>query len=228
MSQLATYDLAGSVATITMDDGKANVMSPAMLRALHEAFDRAEADRVVTVLAGRPNGPFSAGFDLTVFKGGDMEEIRGMLRLGAELALRILSFPTPVISVCAGHAYPMGAFLMLASDYRIGAEGAFRIGFNEAAIGLTLPQFAIEIARQRLTPAYFSRCLVTGQMLNPAQALEAGFFDAVVPPEELAGHASAAAEALVAINHPAHSGTMMMARKAASAAARAAIDDELG
>ena len=148
MTQLLTYEFSGSVARIAMDDGKLNVMSPDMLGALHEAFDRAEADGAIVILSGR-EGIFSAGFDLKVISHGSPDEHHRMLSLGAELALRVLSFPTPVVSACAGHALPMGAFLMLASDVRIGADGPFMIGLNEVAIGLTVPQFAIELARLR-------------------------------------------------------------------------------
>src|SRR5205085_7112745 len=114
-----------------------------------------------------------AGFDLKVFKQG-REATLDMLRLGATLIERILGFPSPVVTVCTGHAYPMGAFLMLSADRRIGATGEFRIGLNEVAIGLTLPLFAIETARQRLSPAYFQRC-VTGEMYGPEEAIRAGF-----------------------------------------------------
>ena len=56
---------------------------------------------------------------------------------------------------------------------------------NEVAIGLTVPRFAIEIARQRLTPAYFSRVVMTAEMFGPAEAVTAGFFDRVVPADAL-------------------------------------------
>ena len=112
MSELVHYEKDGAVARITMDDGKVNVMSAAMLRALGAAFDRAEADEATVVLKGR-EGIFSAGFDLKVFASNDPQAIYDMLKLGAELALRLLSFPQPVVAVCTGHAYPMGAFLMM-------------------------------------------------------------------------------------------------------------------
>ena len=108
-----------------------------------------------------------------------------MVKAGAELALRILSFPTPVVAACQGNAFPMGAFLIMSSDHRIAAEGNYRIGMNEVAIGLTVPRFAIEIARQRLTPAYFSRVVMTAEMFGPVEAVTAGFFDRVVPAEDL-------------------------------------------
>ena len=90
-----------------------------------------------------------------------------MVKAGAELALRILSFPTPVVAACQGNAYPMGAFLIMSSDHRLAAEGDYLIGMNEVAIGLTVPRFAIEIARQRLTPAYFSRAGDDGRNVRP-------------------------------------------------------------
>jgi enoyl-CoA hydratase len=54
MTTPLTYELKDSVATITMDDGKVNVMSIAMLSALNDALDRAVSDRAVVVLTGRP------------------------------------------------------------------------------------------------------------------------------------------------------------------------------
>jgi enoyl-CoA hydratase len=150
-----------------------------------------------------------------------------MLRSGAELALRILSFPTPVVAACQGNAFPMGAFLVLSSDHRIAAEGNYRIGMNEVAIGLTVPRFAIEIARQRLTPAYFSRVVMTSEMLGPAEALTAGFFDRVVPADELERGADEAARALSTLNMAAHAATKARARGAVINMIRTVIDEDI-
>ena len=152
MTDLVSYERAGRAAHIRMDDGKVNVMRPAMLTALHAAFDRAAEEQVVAVLSGRPN-IFSAGFDLKVIRGSSPANLQAMLSLGAELALKLLSFPTPVITVVEGSAFPMGAFLALASDWRIGAAGDWRIGLNEVQIGIPVPRFGLEVARQRLHPA---------------------------------------------------------------------------
>jgi enoyl-CoA hydratase len=216
----------GAITTIVMDDGKANVMSIAMLQALHSAFDEAERNGCVVVLTGR-GGNFSGGFDLKVFAGGSASDIHSMLKLGGELALRILKFPRPVVAACNGHAYPMGAFLIMASDLRIAADGPFRIGMNEVAIGLTVPRFAIEVARQRLTPAYFNRALVTGEMFAPPEAATAGFFDCVVPPSDLDLAAHQAAETLSRIDRGAHEATKLRARAPAITAIRAAIDTDI-
>src|SRR5271166_1491075 len=102
MTELATYELDGPTATITIDDGKVNAFSVAMLRAIHDALDQAERDGAVVVITGRDRY-FSAGFDLNVFAAGPGEVLE-MLRLGATLAERVLSFARPVVVACTGHA----------------------------------------------------------------------------------------------------------------------------
>src|SRR5262245_53944205 len=142
MRTRVAYERADSIATITMDDGKLNVLSDDMFAQLSDALDRAQAERAVVVLAGR-EGAFSAGFDLRTLAGGGTDAAR-LVRTGFELAERILSFPTPVVIACTGHALAMGVFLVLSGDYRIGADGPYRIGANEVAIGITIPFFAVE------------------------------------------------------------------------------------
>src|SRR5215218_9907343 len=104
MSQLTTYDLADGIATITMDDGKANALSPAMLGELSAAFDRAETDGAIVLLTGRER-TFCGGFDLRTEPAGWPAMVAG----GARLAERILSFPHPTIAACNGNAVAMGS-----------------------------------------------------------------------------------------------------------------------
>jgi enoyl-CoA hydratase len=201
-------------------------MSLAMLNALHAAFDEAERDKAVPILKARGKH-FSGGFDLSVFTKGTAEDQYLMVKAGAELALRILSFPLPVVAACQGNAFPMGAFLIMASDYRIAADGNYRIGMNEVAIGLTVPRFAIEVARQRLTPAYFNRVVVTGEMFAPQEAVAAGFFDRLVAPEELERTAHETALALSKLDLPAHAATKKRARGAVIDLIRRVIDEDI-
>jgi len=225
MAELVTYDRTDLVSTLTMDDGKVNVFSIPMLRALHEAFDQAERDATVVLLRGRP-GYFSAGFDLGVFK-GPQEDALLMLTLGATLAERILKFPAPVAVSCGGHAFPAGAFLLMAADTRIGADGPFKLGLNEVRIGLTLPWFAVVLARHRLTPSHFDHATVTGAMFDPAGAREAGLLDAVVGPDELDAAALSAAEDLAGVGRQAHAATKLRVRRRVLGELRSAIDGEL-
>ncbi len=226
MTGPVSYSSGDGIARIGIDDGKVNLMSLAMLTALHDAFDRAQAEGLPVILRGR-EGVFSAGFDLKVFAAGNIEGSQAMVRAGAELALKVLSFPTPVIAVCTGHAFPMGAFLLLGSDIRIGVEGPYRIGLNEVAIGIPVPSFGLELARQRLAPAWLSRTATTGEMFSPHDAATAGFLDRVVPQPDLDTTVAKAEAAVKQIHLPSHATVKQRLRGAAIDRVRAAIDAEI-
>jgi enoyl-CoA hydratase len=224
---LVSYEKSAGVATISMDDGKVNVMSCVMLRELTSAFERAENDGAIVLLTSARAGVFSAGFDTKILARRNPQEVFDMVRLGAELAARVLAFPNPVVVACPGHAFPMGAFLLLASDIRIGAEGPYKIGLNEVAIGIPVPTFGLELARHRLLPAYLQRTALTGEMFSPAEAVTAGFLDQVVAADRLHETGIAIAEVLGKIDRPAHASTKERLRGATMAAVRAAIDSEI-
>ncbi len=219
---MLTYRLQDTIATITMDDGKRNALSLDMLAALGDAFDRASADRAAVLLTGRDE-VFSAGFDLRSLMAGGTQAF-GMVRTGFELAERILSFQAPVVVACPGHAIAMGAFLLLAGDYRIGAAGPYRIGANEVAIGITMPFFGVEICRQRLAPAYFHRAVINAEMFDPDEARAAGFLDRVVPASELLEVAGSVATGFTRLDAAVHGATKLRARAQTLQAIRAAIE----
>ena len=227
MSNGVTYELRDGVARIVLDDGKVNVMSTALLGAIGAAFDRAETEAEIVVLRSARPGIFSAGFDLKVFASGDAAKSLDMVRAGAELALRLMSFPHPTIGVMEGHAYPMGTFLLLACDVRLGARGPHRMGLNEVAIGITPPSFAIELARSRVHPAWLSRTATLGEMYEPEQALTAGFLDHLVAPEAIEGRLGEIIAGFRAIHKPSHATAKKRLRQPAIDAMRAAIEREL-
>jgi enoyl-CoA hydratase len=205
-----------------MDDGKANAVSPRMLEALNTALDRAQSEERAILLCGRP-GVFSAGFDRGVLAAGG-RAAADMFLTGFALSERLLSFPRPIVAACGGHALAMGAFFLLSVDYRVGAEGAFKIGANEVAIGLTMPRFGIEMCRQRLTPAFFERSVNNAEIHTPAQAVSAGFLDALAAPAELEASALRVAAELAQLPGPVHAATKLRTRAQSLAAIRSAIE----
>ena len=219
MSALATYELADGIATITMDDGKVNALSSAMIGEISAHFDQAERDEAIVVLTGRER-TLSAGFDLRTAPEGWPE----MLAAGASLAEQMLSFPRPVVVACNGNAIAMGGFLLLSADHRVGARGEGRIGLNEVAIGLTLPWFGIAIAKHRLTRPYYDRCTITGVTLGPDEALAAGFLDQLVEPDDVMSTARAVATQLAGVNMHAHAATKLRIRADVLAGVRDGIE----
>ena len=221
MSDVVTYQFNDSIATITMDDGKVNALSLQMFSELNAAFDRAKADGAVVVFTGR-EGKFSAGFDLGELGAGG-PDAAALLRSGFELAERILSFATPVVIACNGHAIAMGVFLLLSGDYRIGVDGPYKINANEVALGMTMPRTAVEICRQRLAPAHFNRAIILAEPYSPADAVGAGFLDRVVEASELQEIARNTATQLAKLNMAAHAASKLRARESALKAIHAAI-----
>ena len=212
MSNNVTYNYEDGVATISMDDGKANALSHDMWDQLGVAFDKAEEVKAIVVLKGR-DGLFSGGFDLKEIAKGP-EQAVFLTSRGSKMARRIMSFPTPVIGVSTGHCIAMGAFLMLACDYRIGAAGGFKTGLNETMIGMTMHHFGIELARYRIPLNYFHRCVINAEIWSPTDAVKAGFYDQAVPVEELEKATSIIVKGFAQLNMTAFNGTKKKSRAA--------------
>ena len=210
-----TIEVDDGIAWVSLDDGKVNALSTPRLHEIQTALDQAERADAVVVLRGR-EGIFQRGLDATI----------EMLRAGAQLVLRLLAFPRPVLVVCTGHAYPAGAFLMLAADVRIGLAGDYRIGLNETAIGITVPRFAIELTRHRLTPAGFA-LLPSASMFGPEEARSLGYLDRVCAGNRLEAEVRAEAERLRSLDRASFVATKSRVHERAIAAIAEAVEDEL-
>jgi enoyl-CoA hydratase len=205
------YSLQDGVATICIDDGKRNALSPDVFRELYAAFDQARSDNAAVVLTGRES-VFSAGFDLNVMKRGGADALR-MLRAGYGLPARVLSHPRPVVVACNGHAMAMGVFLMLSADYVIGSRGDFKISANEVAIGLTMPRVAAAMLRHRLTPAAFQRAVTLSEFFDVDAALELGFFDELTEPQDVMARAESRIGEFRQLDSAAHAASKLRIRR---------------
>ena len=206
------YDLQDQVATIRIDDGKRNALSPQVLREIYQALDRAESDGAIVILTGRES-VFTAGFDLNVMKRGGANALR-MLRAGYALTARVMAYPHPVIAACNGHVLAMGVFLMLSADYVIGSRGDFKIAANEVALGLTIPRVAAAMLQHRLKPAAFQRAVTLSEYFDVESALSAGFFDELVDPVDLEPRAEARAAEFCELDQRAHAASKRRIRAA--------------
>lgn len=198
-STAVTYTLEGDVAVIRVDDGKANALSHELIDAIRAGLDRATAEAKAVALIGR-EGKFCAGFDLTVMRGG-VDAARGMLKAGAELGQAFYLSPIPVVMGCTGHALAMGAILLFCADVRIGAEGPYKIGMNEVAIGMPVPRFAVTLAADRLSKRHLGPATLLARVYDPASAIDAGYLDQTVPLEEVDTAAVAEAARLAGTLH---------------------------
>ena len=212
MNDLVAYQLDDGVATLTLSNGKVNAISNEVIAGFNAALDQAEKDRAVVIITSGP-GILSGGYDLKIMTSSP-EAAMDLVAAGSTLARRMLSHPFPIVVACTGHAVAKGAFLLLSADYRIGVDGPFSIGLNEVQIGMTMHNAGIELARDRLNKSAFGRSVINGEMFDPKGALQAGFLDKVVAPQELTDAARTVALQLKKINMKAHKQTKLKVRKA--------------
>lgn len=213
------------VRILRLDHGKPNAISTDIARTLLAELAKAEQDASAVVLLGRP-GMFSGGFDLGVMKQG-ADAAREMVKTGGLLLAAMLEHPKPIVVGCSGHAIAMGAFLTMAGDYRLGARGEFKLGLNETAIGMTLPDFALELTRLKLSKRHFDRAVVQAEIYDPQGAVDAGFLDRLVDPDALETEALAVACRLAELKQPAFRNNKRLAHGPTVEAIRARLDANL-
>ena len=214
-------DIENNIHTITLNNGKVNAISHQVIAEINMALDHAEKESAVVILTGQA-GIFSGGYDLKTMKISS-DAALALVTEGSTLARRMLAFPTPIIGANTGHAIAKGAFLLLSCDYRIGCAGNFKIGLNEVAIGMTMHNAGIELARNRIPQNYLSRAVINAELFDPESAVLAGFLDHVVEAEQLMETAQAVAKQMLSLNMAAHHGTKLKERQSILEALDAAI-----
>lgn len=225
MTDTVSYSFKDGTAIITLDDGKANALGSAVWDGLNSALDKAEKDDAIVILTGR-EGMMSAGFDLKEMGGGPQDALE-LTSKGSKFATRIMAFPRPVIMAATGHTIAMGAFLALACDYSMIKAGDYKVGLNETLIGMTMHNWGIEMGRYHLSKSYFNRGVINAEIFNPKTAIEAGFFDRLVPAEQWDMAVPMAAQAFAQLNPKAFRETKLRSRKDIFKILNQAIEDDL-
>lgn len=226
MTTTVQYHLDQGVATLTLDNGKVNAISHQLIDDFNQALDCAEREKAVVVVTGRA-GMLSGGYDLSVMQESQQAAMQ-LVEKGSKLTRRLLSFPTPVIAACSGHAVAKGAFILLACDYRIGVAGDFKIGLNEVAIGMTMHHAGIELAKGRMSSVHFTRSVICAEMCSPEAAIEFGFLDKVVAAEQFELTVQKTAQMMTKLDMRAHKQTKLKSRSDLLARLDAAIQADVG
>jgi enoyl-CoA hydratase len=102
--------------------------------------------------------------------------------------------------------------LLLGCDLRVGATGEFKIGVNEVAIGMVLPDWAMTICRERLSKRHLQRAVATARITDAATAVDVGFLDIAVEPDQVIARAIEEAATFSSLDRVAYAGTMRQFR----------------
>lgn len=153
-----------------------------------------DSDRPL-VLTGR--GPaFSAGADLHRVLDGDDAYAAAFVAGLVRAFTTLFSFPRPVIGAVNGHAIAGGAILACCCDHVVAAEGPFKIGVTELAVGVPYPLAALEVVRHAVAPHRFEEVVFLARTYSPEEAREIGFVDEVVAPDRVLERAIEVADRL--------------------------------
>ena len=176
-----------SVGRIELDRPPANSYDRSFLDELDSAIEDARRDASVKAIVVRSANErfFSAGADISVFAKGNLDAQSAFVVCANDAMGKFESTPKVVVAAINGHCLGGGLEIALCCDFRIAAEGSYRIGLPEVTLGL-LPGTG---GTQRL-PRLIGRqkaldLMLTGRTLTPPEALAAGIVDDVVPAGEL-------------------------------------------
>ena len=211
----------GDITEIRLARPPVNALSFELLTGLREAIEQAPSSGARGLVLSGAQGMFSAGVDVPALLQRDRTGVRAYWREFFAVGAALATSPIPVVAAITGHSPAGGAVLSLFCDYRVMAQGPFRIGLNEVQVGLVVPD-CIQLALRRVVGPYRAeRLMVAGAMIESEQALACGFVDELTGVEQVVTRAVHWLGELLAL--PSHA--MLRTREAARADLRAAWHD---
>jgi enoyl-CoA hydratase len=189
----------GDVAILRMENGKVNAMDIELCAAFSAELDRLLKEDVRSVVLTSKGTTFSAGVNLVRLVQGGTNYIEEFLPALTEALFKVFTFPRPIIAAVNGHAIAGGFILACACDVRIMGEGAGRVGMPELLVGVPLPAIAMEVLRFAVPAPHLAQLAYFGRTVTPAEALQMGILEEVVPENHLLAHAFRTANHMAAI-----------------------------
>jgi enoyl-CoA hydratase len=220
-----TRAVTDGIATLSMDDGKANAFDLDFFDELQARFDEC-ADDAAIVLAGR-EGMFSAGLNTKVLAAADDAALLELLVAFGRAMLRVWLERRPVVAAVTGHAVAGGTILALACDHAVAADGDYRWGLTETTLGFPLPHWIITLARGNVRTDRLDDLLLPGVLVPADVAVDVGFADVLAPPDRVVEVATARARELTALPRATYAETKRRLRGPAAEHALAGAEDDI-
>lgn len=179
----------GAVRELRLNRPPVNALAPELITALLRSAQLASREgKRALVLSGSP-GMFSAGLDVPVLLTLDRTAMDKVWREFYALMNALASSPIPIAVAITGHAPAGGTVLALFCDYRVAAQGNFKIGLSEVQVGLPLPPVIFSALRRLAGARLAEQLAVSGRLVTPSEAAIFGLVDEVVPAEQVVDRA---------------------------------------
>lgn len=190
--ELLTFDVADRIATITVNrPDKLNALNDALMdelrTAIAEARRRSDVGAVLLTGAGRA---FVAGADIAELADQSAVEGKARSQRGQRVFRRFETSPKPTLAAVNGFALGGGCELAMACHVRIASESA-KFGQPEVKLGI-VPGYGGSQRLPRLVgKGRALQLLLTGEVIDAAEAYRIGLVNRVVPGSELLAAARA-------------------------------------
>jgi enoyl-CoA hydratase len=198
-SPLVELSVEGHVAVLRLaNPARRNVLDLAMATALRESAEAIGRDAEVrcVVLTGAGT-TFAAGADINEIQAASTEENLDYNRRLRAAVNSVASLAVPTIAAVNGHAIGGGLELALACTLRVAAAEA-KLGMPEARLGIIPATGGLARLPRLIGPSTAARLLLTGDLLDGAEAERLGIVDAAVPAERVLDKALALASRIAA------------------------------
>jgi len=171
----------GAVRELQLSRPPANALSPDLIVALRDAIEAApNAGAQALVLSGSP-GMFSGGLDVPLWLPLDRPALAQAWKDFYSLMRALACSSIPVAAAINGHGPAGGTVLALFCDWRVMAEGDWKMGFNEVQVGIPLPPVILSALRRQVGARQAERLAAGGLVISAAEAARVGLVDELVP-----------------------------------------------
>lgn len=202
---------SGRITELRLARPPVNALDQALLALLTNLVTRAASDTAALVISGAP-GVFSAGLDVRAVVQSDVDTAKGMFRELWKAQQAIAASTVPVVFAITGHCPAGGTVLAIHADYRVMAQGDFRLGLNEVQVGL-YPGPVIHGAFRRLVGGHAAQLLTRGALIDPSTALRVGLVDELCEASQCIDRALAVAREICTLPRDAMLRTRALARQ---------------
>ena len=176
----------GKIAILQLNRPKVNAINEEMVDELLHYLSEIKNDNSINgiILTGN-TGFFSAGLDVLELFPQSKEELTHFWIKFNRLLLELFSYPKLIFSAITGHSPAGGTVFAIMTDYRVMANGNYKIGLNEVAVGLILPGAIGKVFQYILGSRNAEIYGLTGKLVNPEEALKVGLIDEIHPLENV-------------------------------------------
>jgi enoyl-CoA hydratase/carnithine racemase len=196
---LERHDRGGGLLELRLNRPPANALDSALVAELAQAFREARDGAIV--LSGLP-GMYSAGLDVPHLQALDRAALGKFWVAFSDLLRAMACCRVPAAAAMTGHAPAGGTVLGIFCDYRVMAEGNFKLGLNETQVGLPLPRGIYHAFERLVGPRVATQCALEGRLMTAREAQAIGLVDEVAPAADVVERASAWCRKLLALPAP--------------------------